>query len=298
MTTVGLRSVINGSGQDTSAFVLNWIRQRNTLYLATLYLLGDPEDPNAFWMTDWDSPLLWSWWGRFYPAVIKRGSVKSQVGLSVDQFKLSWTPTSFNAATSFGSGDAYFQVWAGLLDGANLRSWTAYMPTPGDCDTLGCSELFGGRVGNVQIDQGVIELTINSYLDVVNQMVPGAVIESTDSVAGYKGAVPPAGSSIIPVLTVVSGGNTQITASGGTFAVNDFVDGFIYFITGDLEGTSATVYGSAATDVHGNTTIDVGPLPNVPSPGDTFYISASAGNLVGVSGQYPFPYVPAPEQAV
>lgn len=292
-----MRKVINGKGQDTTNTVLDFLARGYELRLATLYLIGEPEDPNAFWLTDYDSPLTWSWMGKFYPDVIKRGSVKSQIGLEVQALDVNWSPSNKLLTTNINFTSPYQKSWLGLLDGATFQSWTAYMQAPGDADSLGASELFGGRIGKITIESGRIALTVNSFLDVVNQMVPGAVIESTNIAAGYQGAVPPAGSVSVPTFTVTGATNTEVVGSGGTFSLNAFTDGFIFFTSGALAGTGIAVYGNAAT-VAGSTTFACGPLPVPPSAGDTFYVSANAGNIVTGSGLYPFLYVPAPEQAV
>lgn len=292
--TVGLRQVLSGAGVDTTTTVLQYLQNGRPIYLATLYLIGEPEDPNAAWLTDWDTPLTWSWWGTFKPAVIKRGSVASKIGLEVQTLDVEWSTSAIGGQTLL---NFYWKTIVGGFDGATFRSWSAYMPSPGDCDSLGASELFGGRIGPMSAESGTIKFTVNSFLDVINQMVPGAVIESTNIAAGYSGAMPPAGAGSVPTFTVSSSSNSQVVASGGSFSLNAFVDGFIYVTSGSLAGFAAAIHANSATS-GGLTTFDVGLLPSPLSPGDTFYASANAGNIITGTGLYPFPYVPAPEQAV
>lgn len=300
MSIVGLRTVINGLGQDVTAQLQNWLAGRHQLTLATLYLIGEPEDLNALWLTDWQTSLTWSWWGQFHPATIKRGAVKSQIGLQVDTLQVEWSPNNFVFQQSLAATSPYQQAYLGKFDGASFRSWTVYMPTPGDADTFGASELFGGRVGECKVERAKITFTVNSYLDVVNQLVPGSVIESSNAAAGFKGACGPGGTQPAPVFTVTAGGNNQVTGNNAAnFHIDDFVDGYVFFTSGSLKGVWSAVVGNAATDVHHNTAFSLAQnLPWPPAAGDTFYASSVFPNVQGSSGYYGFPFVPAPEQAV
>jgi hypothetical protein len=180
------------------------------------------------------------------------------------------------------------------------------MPTPGDADTFGCSELFGGRVASTEVMRGEIVFTVNSFLDVVNQDVPSNVIELTNTLAAYRAATPPAGYSQVPQFTVVSASTKVVTGrctlpADEVFAPNAFQFGYLVF----NDGTSATLgrvwsavesnYASGLDNVF----VLFSPLPWAPTPNtDTFYVSA-AFPLNKDDGQYAgFPYVPSPETAL
>jgi len=293
-----LRTIINGLGQDVTATVAALLQGNNELRLATLYLLGEPEDPAAYWLTDWDTPLTWSWWGTFQPAVVKRGSVTSKIGLEVQTLDFQWSPNNFNFTQDINSTSPYQQALLGKFDGWSFRSWTVYMPKPGDCDSFGASELFGGRCGDCQTERGNIKFTINSDLDVVNQMVPGSVIESSNSIAGFKGACGPGGTQPAPAFVVNGATGKQITGTGATFALDDFVDGFLLCTSGSLKGMWSAILGNAATVAGDTTFVVANPFPWPPANGDTFIASAVFPNLQGASQYFGFPFVPAPEQAI
>lgn len=293
-----MRKVIGGNGTDNTTAVLEWLGSGNELYLATLCLIGDPEDPNAYWLTDWETPLTWSWWGTFLPTVIKRGTVSSKVGLEVQTLDLDWSPNNFNFTQDINATSPYQQAIYGKFDGQNIQLWTAYMPKPGDCDTFGASELFGGRCGACQVERGHIKFTVNSFLDVINQMVPGSVIESSNSIAGFKGACGPGGTQPAPAFVVNGATGKQITGTGATFALDDFVDGFLFFTSGALKGMWSAIVGNAATVTGDTTFVVANPFPWPPTNGDTFIASAVFPNLQSLSQYFGFPFVPAPEQAI
>lgn len=292
-----MRTVTNGNGQDSTNAVLGFLSSNTEMYIANLYLIGEPEDPESIWLTDWSTPLLWSAWGTFYPAVIpSRGTVKSEIGLTVQTMDFEWTPNNFQFTGDITSTSPYQKAWFGRYDGASFRAWTCYMPTPGDANTFGASELFGGRVGQLTVERASIKITVNSFLDVVNQMVPGSVVESTNSIAGFKGAYGPGGTLPVPTFTVASAGISTITGVGGTFALNDFLDGYVFITSGISAGSWSIIASNAATNASHTIFTLTQPLPFPPNGGDSFYASAHFP-INQADGQYfGFPFVPAPEQ--
>ncbi len=304
-----MRTVTDGRGRNSTAAVAAWLAGHNQLTLANLYLIGEPEDPNAQWLTDWQSPLTWSWMGTFYPASIpSRGSVSSKIGFEVATFLFEWAPKNLNFVQDIQRTSPYQQAYLGKFDGQPFRAWTVYMPTAGDADTFGASELFGGRIGNSEVGRASIKFTVNSFLDVVNQQVPGSVIEVLNSIAGFKGATPPAGLTVIPKFSVfsVNPNNRLILANclsptpGQIFATGAFQGGFIQFIIGSLAGLfSAVEQNAASSSPTGHNTFQLfNGFPWAPAVGDVFYASATFP-INQVDGQYfGFPYVPDPSSAL
>jgi hypothetical protein len=304
-----MKQVINGFGVDKTTEVLALLRAPDLLRLATLYLMGEPEDPLAYWFTDYESPLQWTLWGTFQPSMIVRGPVKSKIGLDVAQLDVTWSPA---ATTATKMANPYQRVMARWFDNQPLRSWTVYMPTPGDADSLGCSELFGGRIKMATIDRGKIKFKINSFLDVVNAQIPLNTIELTNTMAAFTAATPPAGVSSIPQFNVIDGSTPGVLIADCTsptahhiFADNKLMNGYLVFNQGGSEtlpGVWSAIAKNEAITIAGNNYNKITlytPTPWSPTPGtDTFYISGAApinfddGNYLG------FPYVPSPESAI
>ncbi len=256
-------------------------------------------------MTDWSTPLLWSAWGTFYPAAgLKRGKTSSTVGFEVQTMDFEWSPDNFDFTQDIATTSPYQAAWLGRYDGVKFRSWTCYMPFPGDADTLGAAELFGGRVGDISTERNKIKLTVNSFLDVVNQMVPGSVIEVLNTIAGFKGATPPAGLTQVPTFVVTSAAQGQINADctsptpGQIFSTDAFEGGFLQMTSGALSGMWTSIATNTGVSGPHNAFTLFQKFPWPPIAGDTFYASATFP-INQADGQYfGFPYVPDPSTAI
>lgn len=307
-----MRKCTGGDGSDTTTAVRNWLAQGHAFTLANLYLIGEPADPRALYLTDWEAPLAWPVWGTFQPAVIKRSSVTSKIGFDVDTLDLAWSPKAGPFTASIETAHPYQLAQFGYYDNAIVRVWTCYMPTPGDANTYGCSELFGGRIAQSHIQRGAIQWKVNSFLDVVNQQVPTNVIELLNTAAAYTGATPPAGFSSIPHFSVVTGDSTnEINAdqtsphAHGILSTNVAQHGFLVFNSGPgatLAGVWSAIQQNTRVTIAGtdyNQFLLYAPLPWPPTPGvDTFYVSGAAPINQQDGSYFGFPYVPNPELAV
>ena len=272
----------------------------------------------AVWLTDYEAPLAWPAWGTFKPAVIKRGSVTAKIGLEVASLEVTWSPPAVAFQQNVSVASPYQLAQLGYYDNWRVRIWTVYMPVPGDANTFGCSELFGGRVADSTIERGAIKFTVNSYLDVVNQYVPTNVIELTNTLAAYTAATPPKGFSQIPQFNVLQGDSPTEVIGDMTYPdvhsilnANVCQHGYLVFNSGPnatLGGVWASIqqnvkitlpggYNSPNSDY--NQFILYTPLPWTPTPGlDTFYVSGQAPIDQSDGDYYGFPYVPNPQLAV
>ena len=208
-------------------------------------MIGQPEDPYAIWLTDYESPVEWSLWGTFQPAVVSRGTVTCKIGLEPTALDITWSPKiprTFGVTTATANPMQLAQI--GFYDNWPVRVWLVFMPTPGDANTLGTCELFGGKVGSISVDRTGIKFNVNSLLYVVNQDVPQNTVEMTNTLASFLGAQPPAGFAQVPrfdVSTGIAQSTTKIYAdctnfAGMTWPLNTFQNGFMIFDSGTLEG--------------------------------------------------------------
>jgi hypothetical protein len=307
-----LKQVIGGNGADTTAATNTYLASHRKLFLANLFLLGDQEDPAAQFLTSWRSPLSWPVQGTFKPAKITRGPVTSKIGLEVTSLDIEWTPKVTPFTANVASANPYQLAQLGFYDNKTFRLWRTIMPTRGDANTLGAYILFGGRVADCSIERGNIKLTINSFLDVVNQLVPPNVIEVTNTLANYKGATPVLadGEARVPTFTVAAPStetNILGVCTGPTankiYGDDKFKYGYLVFTSGSLAGFWSAVATSnnfqpIPGGPHYNQLIVYSPFPWDPTAGDQFYVSThfpieqADGSYIG------FPYVPAPETAV
>ena len=294
-----VRTTINGAGQDSTADTVAWLQMHDDLTLANLYLIGEPEDPRAFWLTDWDGPLSWPCWGVFQPAVISRGAIESKIGLEVSSLEITWSPGPFPLGLTIDTASPHQLQKLGWFDNKIVRVWTAYMPTPGDAFTLGCSEAFGGHIGPSTVERGAVKLTVLSFLDVVSQNVPTNLIELTDTLAGYTGGKVQghftllAGSS--PTMLI---SRETLPSSGYVYDTNALRDAYVVFDSGPgstLGGQYRAIQSNNLViidGVHYNQIILYYPLPWAPALSDTFFVAK------GTSTGQMFPYVPDPSMAL
>lgn len=304
-----MRKFIGGNGSDTTAAVMSWVAANKQLRMANLYLIGEVDDPAALWLTDYEAPLLWSWLGTFKTTVIKRSKVSCKVGLAAESLDLTWSPQNTVLTASIATANAYQLARMGYFDNKRVRIWRTIMPTPGDANTFGAMELFGGFIGDSNAQRGVVKFNVNSYLYLLNQKVPSAIIESTNTLAGYTGAVPPSGFTVCPQFAIVAGSSTNVLLADQTSpnlhgipSTNSLSDGAVIFNGGagaTLQGAYSLIGANSNYDAGGGvhyTKIQLySPLPWAPTPGsDTFYVTG----VPPITGENDFPYVPSPQSAV
>lgn len=309
-----MRQVIDGNGADSTAAVKAWLAANNELRLANLYMIGELEDPRTYFLTDWESPLNWPVYGIFQPTTIRSGSVTAKIGLDVDSLDIEWSPKTAAFTANLATANPYQRAMLGLLDNVPFRNWTVFMPTPGDANTFGACERFGGRITGIVAERDLLTMTITSFMDVVNQQVPTNVIELTNTTAAYSGATPQAGQTAVAKFSIITGSTQtklitkqQSPDFDGIFSNNELRGGFIVFD----QGGSQTL-GAAWSAIYANTRITVSghdyneivlytALPWAPTPGtDTCYISRAFPLNQADSGTTyrGFPFVPNAASAI
>lgn len=307
-----MRTVIGGNGSNTTAACASWLASQKQIWQADLYLIGEADDPQAIWLTNYESPLLWSPWGTFPSTVISRGQISSKIGLDADSLDITWSPQNTAVTSSLATANPYQLAQLGAFDNKRVRVWRTVMPTPGDANTFGAYELWGGFIGTTSPQRGKIEFSVNSYLYVLDQNVPSGLIEVTNTLASYSGGTPPSGYSVMPQCSIFTGSSPnllyadEVTPNPGNIpSGNAWKDCFVVF----NGGTGATLQGQFSiignngmyTDGNGNHHIAISldsPLPWAPTPGvDTFYVSAQNPVNQADGDYYGFPYVPAPQTA-
>lgn len=304
-----MRQFLSGSGVDTTAAVKAFTLTHDDPFMANLYLLADLEDPKAQLITDWESPLSWPLYGIFKPGVTKRDTITSKVGLEVDDFSFDWSPEESPFTQDIATANPYQLARLHQYDGKPFTMFRTIGPTDGDANTFGACVLFGGRVKNSSVGRGKITFTIESLLNVINQLVPPNVIEVTNTIAGYKGATPVLadGETTIPRFAVAAPstatnilGVCTAPTPNKIYGDNKFKLGYLVFTSGTLAGMfSAMATSNAFRPIipgpYYNQFIVFAPFPWDPAPGDSFYVSTKYPTD---GAQSPFLHVPAPEMAV
>lgn len=193
------------------------------------------------------------------------------------------------------------------------------MPTPGDADTFGCSEQFGGIVTDTQVEQGKITFEVSSGTVLMGQQVPNNVIELLNTGAAYTGATPPTGFVHIPQFAVITGSSTTVVVGQQVYPVvnsilndNNCRGGFLVFNGGNngatppidrtLPGVWSSILQNTRVTVGGsdyNQFVLASPLPWAPTSGVDMFIVSGPAPINQEDGDYVgFPYVPSPELGV
>lgn len=308
-----MRTVYNGAGLDNTAAAQAWLMATPNPMIRDLILIGRPEDPRSLWLTNHEAPVLYSLYGLFHPAVIKRDNVTAKVGLEVQQLNLTWSPGNRTVTASTSTASPFQMARLHQYDNWPVRVFRALMPASGDADSIGCCEWWGGRVHTVEVERNQLVFACKSYLDVLTQKVPSTVIEVTNTLAGNTAVTLPAGDASIPTFACYAGSTENYIiadclspTSHHIYGGNEFAGGYMVFLSGSgatLAGAwSAIGQNGEFVDGSGNHHSEFelyAPLPWPPTPGvDTFYVSKSAPINLGDEGSYGFPYVPSPQTAV
>lgn len=311
-----MRTFIAGDGSDSTAAVRAFLASTNEYHLADLYLIGQLEDPDAQFLTEWEAPLSWPVYGTFKSSVIKRSGITSQYGFEVDNLDVTWSPPLTAFGTTGATANVYQKAQLGVFDNRQVLVWNCIMPRHGDANTLGATPWFGGYIANTEVSRLAIKFSVQSFLNVVNQKTPPNVIEASNILSQYSGNVPVLADleKNIPTFTVVAPSNTNIILGDAIqphahkiYGPKSFTNGFMVFLKGStLAGywspVAANTKFAAGGGVLYNQFQVFGSFPFAPTPGDTFYVStqlptdfATASTLGLFRG---FPFVPDPTTAI
>jgi Uncharacterized conserved protein (DUF2163) len=144
---------------------------------------------------DASSPLTYA--GDVYaPANLKNDGFKSKIGLDVDSLQLSWTFRGDEPMVTDPDTGAIILTMLqgfqqGLWAGVWVKWWRVYMPTFGDCDSLGAVRMFRGRIGPVEVDRLTAKITVNSVTEMFNRQVPQQLIEANNRSGQVGPGLPP-----------------------------------------------------------------------------------------------------------
>lgn len=310
-----MRQVLDGSNLDSTAATQAFLNTTVDPIIRDLIIIGEPGDSHSLWLTDNEGPVLYPPYGTFSPAVFTRDGVKMQIGMDAQAMTITWTPgasAQASATVNTDTASPYQLARQHFYDNWPVLILRCFMPTPGDAVTLGCTIWWGGRVHTTEPGRNKIKFNCKDYLDVLEQKVPTAVVEVTNSLASTAAVTLPAGDASVPIFECVTGSTDNFIVadctgptSGKIYSGNLFSGGYMVF----LSGAGATLAGVwAAIGQNGEFTDGGGghhsefeiynPLPWPPTPGvDTFYVSKTPPINAGDDGSYPFPYVPSPQQA-
>jgi uncharacterized phage protein (TIGR02218 family) len=232
----------------------------------------------------------------FSPWPLKRGSVRTVLGVQVDSLAL----TLYGTVDDVVAGQPLPQLAErGGFDAARVLVERLIMPTWGDT-SAGTVHVFQGRVASCEPSRTQVALTVNSDLELLNIKLPRNLYQ-----AGCRHTLFDAGCALSKAAHAVTG---QVTANGTAINIyTDLTGGNDYYALGTVEFLSGANAGEIRT-VRSNTAgmlVLLGPLPQAPQAGDAVAAWPGCdktqqtcqnrfGNKANFGG---FPFIPQAEQA-
>lgn len=265
---------------------------RTPLWSADLFTLSLPDATTYFW-TSADQPITFT--GQTWSAVgptIERTSWESKNTTEVPQMQMQL----YSGGDDFGVGNNFKrQVHDGLLDGAYMLLQRAFMPNFGNT-SLGLVTLFGGLVGEVEINALGVKMTCTASNVQLEQNLPRRTYQANCMHTLYDAQCTLSAASFTDDFVVASA--NQITMNWVTAPVIDpakYVFGTMTVTSGAGAGQQLTVLQASST------TVQFGyPLLVVPAPGDTFSLQQGCAKTVARCIEFSnqlnyggFPYIPA-----
>ena len=226
--------------------------------------------------------------------LLKRGAIKSSVGLSADDTTLEILGNSFQVS---GIAVNLFALNGGF-DGALVQLDRIVMPTYGDT-SLGSYLRWRGRITQVEPSSSGVKFTVASDLQLLDIQMPRNIFQPTCNATLYDGAC-----GINPATYRASGGiygGTAYAVNTNIIAADSIYDlGVLTILDGPLAGVTRTIKAS-----HASGAFDVWlSFPAIPTTGNIQVLPGCDKNLSTCSSKFSntnrfrgFPYIPPPATA-
>ncbi len=264
--------------------------------LADLYTFTLIDSTVIRWTScDYDITLGGNFYSSKGPA-LKRGGVKSERGLSVDQLDITVAAT---LDINLGGLPLIWALEAGAFDGAMCLVETAVMGTWGQTDA-GTVIRFLGRVADISGNRGECVLTVKSLTELLDTMMPRNLYQPGCGNTLYDATCGVVQATYSFATSALSGSTTTLIKTALAQADGYFTLGRVKCDTGANAGAFRTIKKHVTSDL-----FLAYPFNSTPGIGDTFTVSAGCpktkaicesrfSNLLKFRGQ---PYIPVAETA-
>ena len=284
-----------------SAQLIAHLAASKQFMMADCFTFTMPDGVTSYRYTSFDSTLTHN--GYTYVAggpVIDREAVRTVIGLEVDSMTLRIAPKDSDL---IGAKSWFGAACAGDLDGVTVKLIRAFIDDAGLplVSVIGSVNMFIGSVAQLTIDRNVIEMIVNSQVELLNTPMPRNLYQAGCQHTLFDGRCALSAAAFVRTGTVTAyATRTSFVASISGAPATGYCDGgVLQFTSGALLGLKRTVKRQTGTVSLLN------PTAVAPTPGDTFNIwpgcdkgratcESKFANLVNFKG---FPYVPVPETA-
>ena len=240
-------------------------------------------------LTSYDLALTVS--GQLYASMdIRRGRIRSSVGLEVDTLDLEFYPT---ASATINGAPFLSAVVRGALDSASIVVSKLFMLNPGDT-SLGAVHRFAGRISDISGDRAGVKAIAKSEVELLNAPFPPELFQASCLNTLYDAAC-----GINKVGYAVTGTVTLSTVEYVAVATATVLTlGVIKFTSGVNAGITRAVRLHAGGQVYFAV-----PLIVPCAPGDSFIAWPGCDKLLATCGSKfsnrdnyrGFPFIPVPE---
>jgi uncharacterized phage protein (TIGR02218 family) len=270
--------------------------------MATLYYCSGDRDITVDGITYLCGKSLTGGQGGPFFGVNTKFALHQKIGLETDTITFDVIP---------GDGQVFGEPFLsacqdGTFDGATVQIDRAFMPTYGNV-AAGIVNVFTGRVGEVDAGRSVATFMANSWMELLNQVLPRNVYQAScvnnlgDNMCGVHLE------SYAQNFTILAGSTKAVLLIGSTAGSGaPYQLGKVIVQTGLLAGLSRSVRACAFSGGTGTVTL-LGPLPSAPAVGDSVRLYYGCDKSQGAQGCPKFanianfrgfPYIPQPVTAV
>jgi uncharacterized phage protein (TIGR02218 family) len=282
--------------RQASAGLIAALAARTPLWSADLFTLSLPNAQNYYW-TSADQSIVAN--GITYSSVgpaIQRSAWATKNTTEVPQMDIQL----YSNGLDFGAGNNIKnQIHNGLLDGAYMLLQRAFMSSFGNT-ALGVVTLFGGTIGQVEVNSLGAKITCTGSNIQLEQNLPRRTYEATCAHTLYDAQCTLSRGSFTDNYIVASANAIAIAWTAPPTDPSIYLFGTMTLTSGAGAGQALTVANYSSSGIAFGY-----PLLTVPSPGDTFSVTQgcaktvarciSFGNQLNFGG---FPYIPAQQSGL
>lgn len=229
--------------------------------------------------------------GQLYASMdVRRGRIRSSVGLEVDTLDLEFYPT---ASATINGVPFLSAVVRGALDSASIVVSKLFMPNPGDA-ALGAVQRFSGRISDISGDRDGVKAIAKSEIELLNAPFPPELFQASCLNTLYDAAC-----GVNKVGYAVTGTVTSSTVEYVAVATATVLTlGVIKFTSGVNAGTIRAVRAHAGGQVYFAIPLIV-PCASGDSfiawPGCDKLLTTCSNKFSNQDNYRGFPFIPVPE---
>lgn len=231
--------------------------------------------------------------GQLYASMdVRRGRIRSSIGLEVDTLDLEFYPTA-SASVTINGVPFLSAVVRGALDSASIVVSKLFMPNPGDT-SLGAVQRFVGRISDISGDRAGVKAMAKSEVELLNAPFPPELFQASCLNTLYDAACGVNKAGYAVTGTVVSSAVEYVAIATATVLTL----GVIKFTSGVNAGTIRAVRAHAGGQVYFAIPLVVPCVSGdafIAWPGCDKLLTTCSNKFSNQDNYRGFPFIPVPE---